>query len=44
MFTAAAAEEIIPCVTIDGWAFDTEALHSARARDRASWQARVALG
>ena len=32
MFTAAAAEEIFPYVTVDGWAFDTEALHIARAR------------
>jgi dolichyl-phosphate beta-glucosyltransferase len=32
MFTAAAAEAIFPCVTVDGWAFDTEALHIARAR------------
>lgn len=32
MFTAAAAEEIFPHVTVDGWAFDTEALHIAHAR------------
>jgi dolichyl-phosphate beta-glucosyltransferase len=32
MFTAAAAEEIFPAVTVDGWAFDTEALRIARAR------------
>ena len=32
MFTAAAAEAIFSYVTVDGWAFDTEALHIARAR------------
>jgi dolichyl-phosphate beta-glucosyltransferase len=32
MFTAGAAEAIFPCVSVDGWAFDTEALHIARAR------------
>lgn len=31
MFTAAAAEQIFPRVTLDGWAFDVEALALARA-------------
>ena len=32
MFTARAAETIFPRVTVDGWAFDIEVLHIARAR------------
>ena len=32
MFTARAAEAIFPRVTVDGWAFDIEVLHIARAR------------
>jgi dolichyl-phosphate beta-glucosyltransferase len=32
MFTASAVEEIFPLVTIDGWAFDIEALVIARRR------------
>ena len=32
MFTAAAAEAIFPLVQVDGWAFDIEVLHIARAR------------
>jgi dolichyl-phosphate beta-glucosyltransferase len=32
MFTGRAAEAIFPHVTIDGWAFDIEVLHIARAR------------
>jgi dolichyl-phosphate beta-glucosyltransferase len=32
MFTAAAAESIFPTVTVDGWAFDIEALVIARTR------------
>jgi hypothetical protein len=32
MFTARAADAIFPRVTVDGWAFDIEVLHIARAR------------
>jgi dolichyl-phosphate beta-glucosyltransferase len=32
MFTASAAASIFPLVTIDGWAFDVEALTIARAK------------
>ena len=32
MFTAAAAEAVFPSVTVEGWAFDTEALQIARTR------------
>jgi dolichyl-phosphate beta-glucosyltransferase len=32
MFTARAVEAIFPRVTIEGWAFDIEVLHIARAR------------
>lgn len=32
MFTAGAADAIFPYVTVDGWAFDIEALYIARAR------------
>ena len=32
MFTAAAVEAIFPLVQVDGWAFDIEVLHLARAR------------
>ena len=32
MFTARAADAIFPHVTVDGWAFDIEVLHIARAR------------
>ena len=32
MFTAAAADAVFPRLTIDGWAFDVEALYIARHR------------
>ena len=32
MFTAAAAEELFPLQTLDGWSFDVELLHAAQRR------------
>jgi len=34
MFTAAAAEELFPLQTMDGWSFDVELLHIALRRGR----------